>query len=119
MAGNALGASKAAARKLGMPLDLYLAKRAAGERYCYNCKSWKQIECFYSPRLSLCRACHCVGKRNAPMTELEVQTARQLRWIGRVPYVALAKMFGRSQRSVWAACNGDTKAKLPMPWEIA
>lgn len=120
MAGNALGASKAAARKLGMPLDLYIAKRAAGERYCYVCRSWKHLERFYSPRRALCRDCHRVPARNTTrITDLEVRVMRELRWIGRLPYISLAKMFGRSERSVWAACNGVTKAKLPMPWEKA
>lgn len=119
MAGNALGASKAAATKLGIPLDLYIAKRSAGEGYCHGCRTWKRIEAFYSGRRnSICRDCNRVARRNTTrISDLEVRVLRELRWIGRVPYMALAKMFGRSQKSVWSACNGVTKAKLPMPWE--
>lgn len=119
MAGNTLGASKIAAAKLGIPLDAYLAKRAAGERYCYVCRTWRQLDAFYCPRRCLCRQCHRVPSRNTTrITDLEVRVLRELRWIGRVPYTALCKMFGRSAGSVWAACNGHTKSKLPMPWEI-
>lgn len=54
---------------------------------------------------------------SAKATELEVLTMRELRWIGRLPYSALSKMFGRSHNAVWSACNGHTWTHLPMPWE--
>lgn len=119
MAGNAHTGAKVAARKLGMPVDLYIAKRAAGERYCYVCREWKLLEAFYSPRRALCRQCNRVPHKPAGrITDREVMLVRELHWIGKLPYTSLAKMFGRSMRSIWSAAQGHTRPRLPMPWEI-
>ena len=40
MAGNALGAQKAAAARVGLSLAAYQAKLAAAEKWCTGCKAW-------------------------------------------------------------------------------
>lgn len=109
---------KAAAKKAGIPQEIYIARRAAGEHYCTGCRSWLTADRFHSARRARCKTCLRVTDRKpGRMTELEVPTLRELRWTGRIPYFALAKMFGKSQSAIWNACNGFTGKAVPMPWE--
>src|SRR6185369_2731812 len=40
------GALKIAAKKTNTPLPEYLAKRAAGEKWCYLCRDWHSVSSF-------------------------------------------------------------------------
>lgn len=118
MANTHMGSWKTAARRLGISLELYLEKRAAGERHCSTCKTWKPVAAFHAgPRVTDCKPCIASPNYYARATDAEVLQMRHLRWNGRMTYRALAKMFGKSNSAIWHACNGYTKAKLPMPWE--
>ena len=41
MAGTKDGAVKMAAGKLGVSVDEYRKRKAAGDRWCWSCKMWK------------------------------------------------------------------------------
>ena len=43
MAQTPEGAMKVAAKRLGIPIETYKAKRANGEKRCYRCRSWKLV----------------------------------------------------------------------------
>ena len=40
MSGTLIGAVKVAAARIGLPLEQYEARRAAGEKWCTGCKAW-------------------------------------------------------------------------------
>lgn len=44
--GSLSGATKTAAIRLGMTIDEYLEKRAAGQKWCSGCKSWHPTQDF-------------------------------------------------------------------------
>lgn len=116
--GTTTGALKTAAAKIGVPYAVYLERRAAGEQYCSACCKWKLAAHFYRPGRAVCKACWRTPKVTMTrMTDLEVMTLRQLRWVGRIRYMDLCRMFGRGYQTIYAACNGRTRARLPMPWE--
>lgn len=46
--GSALGVAKAAATRVGLTLDEYQQKVAAGDRYCFRCKAWHPVTEFGS-----------------------------------------------------------------------
>jgi 5-methylcytosine-specific restriction endonuclease McrA len=39
--GNAAGAEKTAAKRIGIPLDEYRSRIAAGEKWCHRCTAWR------------------------------------------------------------------------------
>jgi hypothetical protein len=41
MVGTLLGAQKGAAKRLGITLAQWLAKRAAGLKWCWRCRAWR------------------------------------------------------------------------------
>jgi hypothetical protein len=61
----------AAARRLGVSLEEYAAHRAAGERWCWRCRSWLPEASFPQPQARhgspclTCRATADVGARRA------------------------------------------------------
>jgi hypothetical protein len=44
--GTALGAMKVAASHAGLELEAYRARVAGGERWCWSCRAWHQIDAF-------------------------------------------------------------------------
>jgi hypothetical protein len=44
------GAMNRLARKAGIPLSLFLAKQAAGLKWCYACQCWKPVRQFGQDR---------------------------------------------------------------------
>lgn len=42
--GSALGVAKTAARKVGCSVEVWLTRRAAGERWCTTCRHWHDID---------------------------------------------------------------------------
>ncbi len=119
MAGNTAGAMKVAAAKLGLPHAVYVERCAAGEQFCSTCRTWKLAQHFYRPGRAICKACWRTPTRTMTrMSDLEVMTLRQLRWVGRMRYMDLCRMFGRGYQTIYAACNGRTRSRLPMPWDI-
>lgn len=40
------GAIKAAAKRIGISVEAYKAKRASGQKRCWRCRSWKLVEAF-------------------------------------------------------------------------
>lgn len=44
--GSHLGAEKSAAAKIGVTVDVYRQNRAAGLRWCFRCRGWKQLNAF-------------------------------------------------------------------------
>lgn len=109
------GASKTAARRIGIPLDVYVAHRSAGQLWCCHHRRWELAERFRPGRRQCAASSRVAVKRDQPLTDAEVILMRQLKWIGRMPYRALCRMFGVSYRAAWAACNGETWTHLPMP----
>jgi hypothetical protein len=46
MAGNAQGALKTAAVRIGVSVEEYTARVAAGEKWCRGCRAWHQVDAF-------------------------------------------------------------------------
>jgi hypothetical protein len=63
MAGSLAGAYATAAKRCGLPVDEWLARRAAGQRRCYRCREWKPADEFSGDvsrnggRASICKPC--------------------------------------------------------------
>lgn len=61
--GKVLGAYKSAAKKTGVTLEVWMTRRASGEKWCFRCRSWKKHEMFSIDRsragrkTSSCKAC--------------------------------------------------------------
>lgn len=109
------GAQKTAARRIGVPLNVYIARRAAGEQWCSAHRRWEPASHFKPNRRQCADSYRVRARRDEPLSDREVILMRELRWIGRMRYSALGRMFGRSYRATWAACNGETFTYLPMP----
>lgn len=67
--GSREGAERTAARKVGVSLDEYQERRAAGLKWCFRCRSWKLREQFAIDRsrtdglTAQCFDCRRVGQR--------------------------------------------------------
>lgn len=63
MAGNKLGAEKAAATRIGVSHDTYRLNLRAGMNWCTECKSWKHGDQFYADntrptkKATVCKPC--------------------------------------------------------------
>jgi hypothetical protein len=60
MAGTAAGVRKQAAQRIGISLDEYERRLAAGERWCFACRAWHPRDAFHVDRSrsdGLARAC--------------------------------------------------------------
>lgn len=61
--GSYLGAEKSAAAKCGCSVDEWRARREAGERWCFRCRQWREINAFRSDRsraggrTAICKPC--------------------------------------------------------------
>lgn len=61
--GRVLGGYKQAAKRTGLTLEQWIAKRAAGQRWCFRCRGWQPSERFSRDRsrrgglTSSCKAC--------------------------------------------------------------
>ena len=61
--GKVLGAYKSAAKKTGVSLELWMARRASGDKWCFRCRTWKKHEMFSKDgsrggrKTSSCKAC--------------------------------------------------------------
>jgi len=115
MSGRTQGSLKTAAKRIGVPLAEYNAKRASGLKWCSSHQRWESADGFSRKRRQCRASTRLARRRPCRLSEREVRVMRELRWIGRVPYQSLTRMFGKSHHSVWAACNGRTWSHLPMP----
>jgi len=94
MAGNALGAQKVAAGRVGVTLDEYRARLAANEKWCYRCRAWHPITAFPldrsrgDRRKSSCLASwHGVRKRApSPIRDAARSAVRHAVLSGRMPH---------------------------------
>lgn len=111
------GARKATARRVGVSPEEYTRRRAAGERWCYLHRRFEPRERFVPGRRHCIESTRLQQRRTEATMDREVIAMRDLRWRGRLTYRSLSRMFGRSYRAVWAACNGETFRHLPMPGE--
>lgn len=70
--GSKVGILKVAARRVGIPLELYLQKIQSDEKWCYRCKLWKPKANFSTDktrgdgRKALCKACDYIRKTPGP-----------------------------------------------------
>lgn len=48
---------KAQAQAIGCPLDEYVTRREAGDRYCRTCKTWKRGGTAFNVGRTKCRDC--------------------------------------------------------------
>lgn len=55
--------AKAAATRIGVTLEEYLAHKAAGLTYCRKCDKWLGPEHFYAKRCGWCRPCRVSASR--------------------------------------------------------
>lgn len=61
--GSRNGIEKVAAAKAGVPVDVWMAHRAAGQLWCYACRTWRDTELFgldksrSNGRASACKPC--------------------------------------------------------------
>lgn len=69
--GRRRGAFKRAATLAGIPVDDYIARRAAGEKRCSTCRAWKAIDAFalssksWDGHCGECRECSIQSCRDA------------------------------------------------------
>jgi 5-methylcytosine-specific restriction endonuclease McrA len=85
--GNAQGAEKAAATRLGMTWEAYRERRAAGEKWCGSCRAWHRASAFTvdaSRRDGLAATCGSSRRRGRPSRlEHEAQNAKGKFWCSR------------------------------------
>ncbi len=85
--GSKSGVTKIAAKRLGLSLEDYTAKLAAGLKWCFRCKSWKSVGDFGTDRTrgsgkaSRCAVCRRTGVSASPgKFERRRQRAAGLAW---------------------------------------
>lgn len=77
MSGNARGAQKAAAVRIGVTVAEYDARRAAGQKWCHPCRRWHPVKAFGLDRSrGDGRAAVCLGSR---VTTVDQPGARERR----------------------------------------
>ncbi len=86
VAGNALGAQKVMAGRLGIALEVYTAKLAGGEKWCRECQSWHHRSAFGSDRSrydglqTTCLTSRVVAKSKPGARERRLKAAVGLAW---------------------------------------
>jgi hypothetical protein len=69
--GSKAGVLKVAAKRVGVSIDEYTQRIAAGEKWCSQCRGWKSIDCFNVDRsrgdglTTKCHACTRVKERRS------------------------------------------------------
>lgn len=70
--GSRIGVRKVAARRIHMPVKVYLERIQAGQKWCYRCGQWKLRADFYADRTrgdgrkALCKACDYTRRTPGP-----------------------------------------------------
>lgn len=86
MSGSPEGALKTAAKRIGLSVDEYLERQAAGDKWCFACKTWMPIPDFAHDRSrgdglkASCRI-HNRGLNGSPAkSERRMMAGRDLAW---------------------------------------
>jgi 5-methylcytosine-specific restriction endonuclease McrA len=86
--GSAEGVRKVAAKRLGLSLEQYNARIAAGEKWCGRCRAWHPVAAFSADSsrgdglASICPASRVVGKDRPGVRERRIRRASGQAWCG-------------------------------------